>query len=66
MKRILKPVTLTARQAKALERAWEVLQYGYVADASNGFEPAKRNTKRDRHAAQVVSDLLDAAGYDDR
>lgn len=52
----------TKKQAKALERAWSVLHYGYVADASNGHDPMKRSLKRDQAAAQVIHELLGDAG----
>lgn len=61
-----KPITLTPKQAKALERAWEVLQHGYVETKYNG-DPAKRHETRDQAAARTIDDLLDQAGfgYDD-
>lgn len=58
-----KLITLTVAEANALDRAWEVLHYGYVADAHNGYDPAKPNRKRDQRQAEVIGTILDKAGY---
>lgn len=59
-----KPVTLNAKQIRALERAWEVLGSGYSSDRYNGGDHAKRHNSRDRAAARVIDELLEKAGID--
>lgn len=58
MNTVKRTVMLTAKEVKALERAWEVLHYGYVADAHNGYDPMKRNHKRDQRQAEIIHELL--------
>jgi hypothetical protein len=57
-----KPITLTPKQVRALERAWEVLGSGYASDRYNGGDFAKRHNARDRAAARVIDQLLEQAG----
>lgn len=63
MAKTSKPITLTAKQVKALERAWEVLGSGYSSDRFNGGDFVKRNNTRDCAAARVIDDLLEQAGH---
>lgn len=56
-------VVLTAKQVKALELAWAVLYDGQTSTVQNGGDFQPRNDKKCKAAAEVINDLIIAAGY---
>lgn len=56
-------IVLTKKQAKALDLAWDVLQYGQTSTIANGGDFTKRNERKCQAAARVIGEILDKAGY---
>lgn len=52
-----------ARLVDALERAWEVLHYGYGDMPSNGWDGVRRNHNKDRAAARRIDAFLNETGW---
>ena len=64
-KALIKPVTLTERQIRALSRAWEVLSSGLTErPISSGLDLVKKPRGFDRNQARVIDELLEKAGID--
>lgn len=64
-KALIKPVTLTQRQIRALSRAWEVLSSGLTErPLPAGIDLLNKPRPFDRNQARVIDELLDKAGID--
>ena len=64
-KALIKPVTLTDKQIRALSRAWEVLSSGLLErPIPVGLDLVKKPRPFDRNQARVIDELLEQVGID--